>query len=549
MTAVDELLANASAPAPPGGSEPPRDRLGRYLLPGPDGNRKAHTRATTIARTLADEYKLGQWQQRMVATGLARRQDLLLAVAAHSDDRDRLDELCEQAKVAAQADAGANAGTALHAATERADRGEDITLPPPWNQDLAAYQATLARHGVEVVPGMIERVVSVDSLGVAGTFDRLVRLPGACPCHGEPFELPLIADLKTAKRIYDFGEIALQLALYANADRIHDWAAGTAEAMPDVDRRHALVIHLPSGQATCRLHLLDIEEGWEGVQLAMGVRRYRKYGSVVELAPAAAEDTAAGSGGAGEEPGVLRPPDELPGPDPQAVAAWVETCNPILRVRLAKALDALGNVLPVGLTWPERVRKFPDGGPSTIEGVRLVEAFVNHLESHLGWPFDAPLPPEPTAPEPADTLPPEPEFDVDPGDTAVDLLAPWHVDEQRALVLAATGGAQLNPPQLAELHVRKLELLIGGLDAGYLTLAYAEDGTVSIEIPPAAEVAVLRRHGDSKALVLAAAKDAARALGRPVPRSAAQACTDPVLVTALATGHPSTNPPPTGENR
>jgi hypothetical protein len=37
-----------------------------------------------------------------------------------------------------------------------------------------------------------------------------------------------------------------------------------------------LLIHLPAGQAKCDIYELDIQAGWEAVQLALNVRQWLK---------------------------------------------------------------------------------------------------------------------------------------------------------------------------------------------------------------------------------------------------------------------------------
>src|SRR5215831_14489249 len=92
-----------------------RDRWLRPLVVPPGGGKPVpYTRCTTYVSALEDTYNLSRWQQRMVAIGLAERQDLLLAVAAHRDDKAHLNELCEKALEAAKGSAPATTGTALH---------------------------------------------------------------------------------------------------------------------------------------------------------------------------------------------------------------------------------------------------------------------------------------------------------------------------------------------------------------------------------------------------------------------------------------------------
>lgn len=248
-------------------SEPRHDRYGRYLLPDPEtGKQRAWTRATTWANTIADTYGLNKWQMRMVAKGVATRKDLLaLAASASVDEKGKLDGVAKDALEAAGGSTGRNLGTALHAFTEQVDRGETPEIPHEWQRDLAAYSAKLVEAGVTVLPWYIERVVVCSTLGVAGTLDRIVRY------EPEMF----VADVKTGSDLsYSWGEIAVQLALYANADAMWNGGGDYVE-MPTVNRDKALVIHLPVGQGRCELHWVDIAAGWEAAQLAASVREWR----------------------------------------------------------------------------------------------------------------------------------------------------------------------------------------------------------------------------------------------------------------------------------
>lgn len=246
---------------------PRRDQWGRYLLPDPDtGKERAWTRATTLSSTLADTYGLTRWQMRMVAKGLGMRSDLLaLAAAAHVDDKQTLDRVANDAKEAAGSSAGANSGTALHSFTEAVDRGEEPAVPDPWAADIDAYRATMAAHQVTVHPEWIERITICPRFGVAGTFDRILTLADG---------RRVIGDVKTGKDLsYSWGEIAVQLALYAHAT--HIWNGTGWDTMPVVDPSEAVVMWLPVGRAVCELHTVNIVDGWAMAQVAFEVRKWR----------------------------------------------------------------------------------------------------------------------------------------------------------------------------------------------------------------------------------------------------------------------------------
>jgi hypothetical protein len=263
---------------------PKRDRWGRYLLPDPEtGKERAWTRATTLSSTLADTYGLTQWQLRMVAKGLGMRPDLLaLAAAAHVDDKETLNRVANDAKEAAGSSAGANSGTALHSFTEAVDRGEDPQVPQPWAGDIDAYRQAMTEHRVTVHPEWIERIVVVPRFGVAGTFDRILTLADG---------RRVIGDVKTGKDLsYSWSEIAIQLALYANAS--HMWNGTGWDKLPILDPNEAVVMWLPVGQKRCELHLVDTASGWEQAKVAHGVRQWRARKNLAHRMLAPAEVTA-----------------------------------------------------------------------------------------------------------------------------------------------------------------------------------------------------------------------------------------------------------------
>lgn len=260
--------------------EPPRDQWGRYKLPHPvTGVEQGWTRATTLARVLADEYNLERWKLRQVAIGLATAPDLIaLAASAPRDDKATLNDVVKKAMNRAESDRGANLGTALHAFTHRRARGETIEsmrVPPALIGDLEAYERCMREHALTELPDLVERIVVNTKVGAAGTFDRIVaQRPGKV--NAAPMS---VLDLKTAKSLeYSFLEIAIQLAIYAHADYLWHPATGTYTQMPadgTVDLFRALVLHLPVGAAQGTLWAVNIHEGWEYAQLAERARQAR----------------------------------------------------------------------------------------------------------------------------------------------------------------------------------------------------------------------------------------------------------------------------------
>lgn len=366
MTTVAQLLR----------PEPKRDRWGRYeIVPRDGGKAKAHTRATTWAKTLEDTYNLESWGNRMLALGLASRPDLLAGVASCTkDDKQDLNGLVKQAKEAAGAGSRAIIGTSLHRVTQRVDVGEEFVIPTMFAADLEAYQELLVKGSVRILPEYVERIVVLPELGVAGTYDRIVEHEGQLK----------IADVKTGDSVdYAWLAIAIQLALYANAESMYDPVTEIHELMPDVSKTEALVFHVPAMSGTAELFRVDLTVGWEAAQLCGKVRSLRNHkglAELIELEPPASQGGSVTSAPSDE---ALSPEPET-GAEAQAALAG-ETEN----------RTEIGTVVPEDAPTPD---ERPSTSPETLLAVRewtkgrlaaLIEAGYED-EARLGWPADMP---------------------------------------------------------------------------------------------------------------------------------------------------------------
>lgn len=256
-------MTTLTTPAP----EISRDRWQRPLVVPPNGGKAIpYTRCTTYVSCLEDQFGLQKWMMRQVALGLSQRPDLQVAVAAHRDDKRKLDELCDAAKEAAASSAGATTGTALHSLTEQLDRGQKVpaVLPAGTRASLDAYaEATADLKAIH-----IEQFCVQDRWQIGGTPDRVVQWNGR----------RYIADLKTGSIEYGVLKIAMQLAVYARSSTYDIATAERGSHGADYDR--ALIIHLPATEdpadAKCELIWVDIKAGWEAVKVARMVREKRK---------------------------------------------------------------------------------------------------------------------------------------------------------------------------------------------------------------------------------------------------------------------------------
>lgn len=561
--------------------EPSRDRYGRYLLPQPTGKDKGYTRATTVAKTLSDTYGLTRWQVRMTAQGLTQRPDLFARVASAAGDAKSLDQICELAKEAAAASSGANIGTALHAFTEAVDAGRPVTIPAPWDADVAAYTAALQAAEVAVDPAYIETVLALHSLEVAGTMDRLVTMPDG---------RSLIADLKTGKDLsYGWGEIAIQLALYAHADEVYDYATGQYEPMPEVDRSEALVMHLPAGQARCDLYLVDIAAGWEAVEIAMRVRSWRKRRDLASLLPATPIAATAAE--------VV---DE-----PADVSTALDEATDDLRQRRREWLQGRIDAMPVDAkrclarNWPADVPTLKAADTHGDDQLAAIATLLSTVEREFELAFPEPEPqpaPSTEVPEPqpvaVPTAPAGPRASRDeieevverlkalPGDLLAvvessalaegapnllsgaateehlaiveelladaedandarrarveELLAPYAEDPAVVAALVAASSTHGHTrDRLTEWEVEALGAIVAGLDDGTLGVDYGAVGSVTVAPAGDIEAALLAAHA-TRGQALVALKRAAEALEVPKPRSVASAIADSPVLAAIA---------------
>jgi hypothetical protein len=266
----------------------PRDHYGRPLIIPADGGKPVpYTRVSTLAKALDDKTALMQWKCRQTALGLSKRPDLVSkSKAIADDDRRGLNEIVEEAMVAAESDRAANVGTALHAFTDRIDSGaqpaELVEMTDPMFLDLTAYQAATEHLTMEAA----ELFVICDELRAAGSFDRLVTVPDVGL---------VVADLKTGQHEPNYPHgVAQQIAIYAHGT-LYDPQQGRIAALADIGVRTdvGLLIHLPAERGVCDLYLIDLNHGWQLAQTAVAVRDAYKTKPLTKLpAPAPARASA-----------------------------------------------------------------------------------------------------------------------------------------------------------------------------------------------------------------------------------------------------------------
>lgn len=528
-TDVNDFLDNA--PSKP----EPVVKNGQYVIPR---NGEKFTRCTTYASTLDDRFSLERWQQRMVGTGLVLRPDLFALWAANLDDKDQLNDLCEQSIEAAKGHAGANVGTALHTFAEKVDLGEDIVIPSPWDADIAAYTKTLEANGVRVDPQLMEGIVVCRDLQVAGRFDRIVTIDG--------YPQPLIADLKTGSIDHSLTTIAIQLAIYANADEVYDPETDELSPMPRVDLNQALIIHLPAGQATCTLHLVDIKAGWQAAQMCKQVRGWRRTSDLAKTFESTATERAKWLAGrvATMKEGYPAALEELAARWPAGVPTFKQsghTDDDLLVLSLLISDVEARHQVEFGDGDPARRRPAPQIVEALIERAMRLPEDLRDLANRRGE--SAGLPSTRSRNFLAEHVPQVEEIlgEVEAMAAARDAEVKAAMDTitggDPALVnavISAVGVAGLSVAEWTRAQADILAAIAAGMDALLLGYGASPAGTTTVE-PLAAEVRLVEWFGD-KRTALAEAKRVAESVGMTKPKSVADVAGNPALFALLARG-------------
>ena len=296
----------AEAPDPFGDAivdETPRDRYGRPKLislrddvPKDKDGRTAYTRASTLASYIENDAHITRWKMRYLARGIAWNPDLAALAGMETyntrigmPDRDpensasgkRLDKVIDQALDRMYISEKADYGTVVHVATEPDYEG---FIQDRMKADVDSFNAKLLECGIKIVG--TELFTANDVTMSAGTFDHLMWVPG----YGF-----VVTDKKTSAKV-DGPHFAIQVASYSYAE-LYD--VKTDERTPmesltggeEINRKVGLIFWIKNGKT--EIHELDLELGWEGAQIAAGVRDYNQKkhpGRVDDKIKAAADE-------------------------------------------------------------------------------------------------------------------------------------------------------------------------------------------------------------------------------------------------------------------
>jgi hypothetical protein len=386
-----------------------RDRWGRYLICPPGCTKPVgYTRVTTVAKTLDSGGGLAAWKATMAACGLIMRPGLraqweaLLAEHggnpwyAGDEPKAACKRLIEECAAAGGANDRREIGTSLHTITALVDLGRSPAhLSPETERDVAAYQAGLAAAGIEILTDCIELSVVLDTWKVAGTCDRLVRVPG--------YQKPMIADLKTGTDLsYSWPSIAVQLAAYSRANAIYEQGAaedGSQDVrapMPDVDQENALIMWLNAGSERLELFVVDLVAGWDAFTHSMWVRNWRNLQVAQPLAglPTAQESddlvplleaslTAVSASPETEVIDVYQDEDS-----PQARAAsYIDEVRRWLAGRITQISHYHAAATDLRGSWPGDLPTLRSSEDHTPEQLAVIEQLLDGVERRHRLPF------------------------------------------------------------------------------------------------------------------------------------------------------------------
>jgi hypothetical protein len=395
-----------------------RDGRGRYLIVPPEGGKPVgYQRVTRTASLLDDSWGIPPWMAAMATIGTLMRRGLRAqweALLARSNGNpwyysEETKRECKRLVDEAAAVGGANdrseLGTALHEITSLLDHGRELShLSEDTAADVRAYQAALAEAGISFLPDMIERIVVLDRLRIAGTFDRGAIVPG--------FERPMIADLKTGADLsYAWQAIASQLSLYSRGEALYtqgaaeDGSEDVREEPPDWDQENGLVIWLPAGTGTCQLFLVDLTAGWASVDHALWVQDWRNRKVAMDYEPGQLDRWSAPTTDDDLET-VLEASLAVIEAQAAAVRADQIDVDPIeaeaepldFRGWLQERIDAIGQHpqarQDLATSWPEGVPSLRTSTAHTVPQLDQIEHVLDTVERLHRLAFPSPRPTE-----------------------------------------------------------------------------------------------------------------------------------------------------------
>jgi hypothetical protein len=256
---------------------------GRRKMPHPvTGVPTWFTRASKMGGWIAEQFTLTEWKIANAVAGVCHNADLRAKGASillpPIEAREKgwwmpWAPIGHEAMDRIGASSGAHLGTAVHRFREQVDAGtrriEDV--PEEWRPHVEASERRRVALGMEIVRSEAFVANLKVHNGASGRLDNLLRGPDG---------RLVIEDLKTGKNVpMGLDEIAIQLAIYANADWYYDVQTKAWLPMPNVRKDVAIVTWVPIDRPDeAETIIIDIAWGWAAANVAGWVQGYRNRG-------------------------------------------------------------------------------------------------------------------------------------------------------------------------------------------------------------------------------------------------------------------------------
>jgi hypothetical protein len=233
---------------------------------------------TAVAKIPTDQYAINKWHERMTAIGTAIDPNIRENIARHIDNKDALNDLCEEAKKIAKAHHAADRGSQMHRVLELVllDQ-EHKLLTDQQRADAEVLKRTLDHYHLTPYDYLTEQFVAWPHYTLCGRFDAVLEKPGGAL---------ILTDLKSGPNAITYPHsVSVQLALYARAPHISDniHTQGDKSTVTDwrempqrLDYRRGYVLLVEPDAKIGTLHEIDIEHGWAAAQMALHIIEWRK---------------------------------------------------------------------------------------------------------------------------------------------------------------------------------------------------------------------------------------------------------------------------------
>lgn len=226
------------------------------------GVEQSWQRASNYAAPLENPFGLKVHHGRQIVRGFNLRPDLARMALTGAIEGDKVDEVIATALTAAEDEAKANNGTAVHAALALCDTGREV--PEEYMPHARAYVAELKRHGLR--PVAVEQKILNTRLNGMGTFDRVYVTDSGRYLTG---------DIKTGSLGQPHG-YGVQCEVYAGGDYVVH-PDGSIEPIPwPLDQDTALLIHVDPDTGATSIYEVPLRVARWGAALAAQIRAFQR---------------------------------------------------------------------------------------------------------------------------------------------------------------------------------------------------------------------------------------------------------------------------------